>query len=80
MANPEIAQRIKRALEAVEIPGGASLAGYAGLSEVIVTPSAVAFAIGVAPGMEAAFGPTRVAAEKAPPPWPRAGRSGFAYR
>jgi ATP-binding protein involved in chromosome partitioning len=65
MANPELAQRIKRALETVEIPGGGSLSGYAGLSDIIVTPSAVAFAIGVAPGMEAAFGPTRAAAERA---------------
>src|SRR5690606_3578504 len=35
------------------------LASYAGLSDIIVTPGAVAFAIAVAPGMEAAFGPAR---------------------
>ena len=56
---------IKSALAAVEIPGGGDLAGYGGLSEIIVTQSAVALAISVAPGMEAAFGPARVAAQEA---------------
>ena len=65
MANTEIAARIKTALAAVEIPGGGDLAGYGGLSEIIVTPGAVAFAIAVASGMEAAFGPAREAAQKA---------------
>jgi ATP-binding protein involved in chromosome partitioning len=65
MADTELAARIKDALAAVEIPGGGSLAGYGGLSEVIVTSNAVAFAISVAPGMEAAFGPAREAAHKA---------------
>lgn len=59
MADPELAAAIKTALNAVEIPGGGDLAGYAGLSDIIVTPGAVAFAIAVAPGMEAAFGPAR---------------------
>lgn len=59
MADPDLAAAIKSALAAVEIPGGGDLAGYAGLSDIIVTPSAVAFAIAVAPGMEAAFGPAR---------------------
>ena len=62
MADIELAAAIKAALAAVEIPGGGDLAGYAGLSEIIVTPGAVAFAIAVAPGMEAAFGPAREAA------------------
>ncbi|MBN9053614.1 MAG: iron-sulfur cluster carrier protein ApbC [Rhizobiales bacterium] len=62
MADTELATRIKAALNAVEIPGGGDLASFSGLSEIIVTPSAVAFAIGVAPGMEAAFGPVREAA------------------
>lgn len=62
MADTELAAAIKSALSAVEIPGGGDLAGYAGLSEIIVTPGAVAFAIAVAPGMEAAFGPAREAA------------------
>ncbi|ODT83515.1 MAG: sodium:proton antiporter [Pelagibacterium sp. SCN 64-44] len=63
MADTELAARIKTALAAVEIPGGGDLASYAGLSEIIVTPGAIAFAIAVAPGMEAAFGPARDAAQ-----------------
>ncbi len=59
MADTELAVAIRSALSAVEIPGGGDLAGYAGLSDIIVTPGAVAFAIAVAPGMEAAFGPAR---------------------
>ena len=65
MADTRIAEAVKAALASVESPGGGDLAGYGGLSEVIVTPSAVAFAISVAPGMEAAFGPARAAAQKA---------------
>ena len=65
MADTNIAEAVKAALAGVEIPGGGDLAGYGGLSEIIVTPSAVAFAISVAPGMEAAFGPTRAAAQQA---------------
>ena len=59
MADTELSAAIKSALAAVEIPGGGDLAGYAGLSDIIVTTGAVAFAIAVAPGMEAAFGPAR---------------------
>ena len=59
MADTELTARIRSALAAVEIPGGGDLAGYGGLSDIIVTPGAVAFAIAVAPGMEAAFGPAR---------------------
>jgi len=59
MADPDLSAAIKAALASVEIPGGGDLAGYAGLSDIIVTTSAVAFAIAVAPGMEAAFGPAR---------------------
>jgi ATP-binding protein involved in chromosome partitioning len=65
MAHTELAARVKSALASVEIPGGGDLAGYGGLSEIIVTGGAVAFAISVAPGMEAAFGPARVAAQQA---------------
>ena len=65
MADPDIAAQVKAALAGVEIPGGATLGDYAGLSEIIVTKSAVAFAISVRAGMEAAFGPARVAAQKA---------------
>ena len=65
MADTEIAGAVKAALAHVEIPGGSTLAGYSGLSEIIVTKSAVALAISVQPGMEAAFGPVRVAAQQA---------------
>jgi ATP-binding protein involved in chromosome partitioning len=65
VADADLAQKIKSALAGVEIPGGGDLAGYGGLSEIIVTGGAVAFAISVAPGMEAAFGPARVAAQQA---------------
>lgn len=65
MADAEIAAQVKAALAHVEIPGGGTLAGYGGLSEIIVTKSAVAFAISVERGMEAAFGPARVEAQKA---------------
>ena len=65
MANENIAAAVKTALAGVEIPGGGSLSGYGGLSEIIVTQGAVAFAISVAPGMEAAFGPARAAAQQA---------------
>ncbi|WIY53377.1 Mrp/NBP35 family ATP-binding protein [Devosia sp. YIM 151766] len=64
MADTELATQIKAALAGVEIPGGGDLATYAGLSEIIVTPGAVAFAIAVATGMEAAFGPARDEAHK----------------
>ncbi|MGV3650367.1 MAG: Mrp/NBP35 family ATP-binding protein [Devosia sp.] len=59
MANEALAKTIKDALSTVEIPGGGSLAGYGGLSDIIVTESAVAFAISVPPGMEASFGAAR---------------------
>jgi len=65
MANDTIAAAVKSALASVEIPGGGMLAGYGGLSEIIVTTGAIAFAISVAPGMEAAFGPARAAAQQA---------------
>ena len=65
MAENEIAGAVKAALAQVEIPGGGTLADYSGLSEIIVTKSAVALAIAVRPGMEAAFGPTRAAAQRA---------------
>ena len=65
MADPDLSAAIKAALARVEIPGGGELAVYGGLSEIIVTTGAVAFAISVAPGMEAAFGPARVAAQAA---------------
>ncbi len=65
MADAEIAGAVKAALAQVEIPGGGTLAGYSGLSEIIVTKNAVALAISVQPGMETAFGPARDAAKAA---------------
>ena len=65
MADTEIAGAVKAALAHVEIPGGGTLAGYSGLSDIIVTKSAIALAISVQPGMEAAFGPARDAAKAA---------------
>ncbi|QEE19488.1 Mrp/NBP35 family ATP-binding protein [Youhaiella tibetensis] len=64
MADTRIAEAVRAALAGVEIPGGGDLATYGGLSDIIVTPSAVAMAISVAPGMEAAFGPAREAAQR----------------
>src|SRR6218665_73598 len=63
MADTRIAEAVRAALAEVEIPGGGDLAGYGGLSDIIVTSGAVAFAISVAPGMEAAFGPARATAQ-----------------
>ena len=65
MPDSEIADAVRASLGAVEIPGGATLADYPGLSDIIVTKSAVAFTISVEPGMEGAFGPARAAAEEA---------------
>ncbi|WP_245944989.1 Mrp/NBP35 family ATP-binding protein [Pelagibacterium lacus] len=53
------------ALGTIEVPGGSSLAAFPGLSDIIVTKGAVAFAISVSPGMEAAFAPARTEAEAA---------------
>jgi len=65
MADQQVAAAVRAALAGVEIPGGGNLADYGGLSEIIVTSGAVALAISVAPGMEAAFGPARDAAQHA---------------
>lgn len=65
MADDPVKAKVLAALGTVEVPGGSSLAEFPGLSDVIVTKGAIAFAISVAPGMEAAFGPARTAAEKA---------------
>lgn len=65
MANETVSAAVRSALASVEIPGGGDLASYGGLSEIIVTQGAVALAISVAPGMEAAFGPARAAAQAA---------------
>ena len=65
MADTRIAEAVKAALAAVDVPGGGTLASYGGLSDIIVTTGAVAFAISVAPGMEKAFAPARTAAQQA---------------
>ncbi len=65
MSENPIAVAVRAALENVEVPGGGTLAGYKGLSDIIVTPSAVALAIAVEAGMEGAFGPVRAAASEA---------------
>src|ERR1700710_1242276 len=65
MPDSDLADRIKVAFAAVEIPGGGNLAAFSGLSDVIVTKSAIAAAISIAPGMEGAFGPAREAAQRA---------------
>ncbi|WP_332718697.1 Mrp/NBP35 family ATP-binding protein [Pelagibacterium mangrovi] len=61
----DVAKKIRDALGTIEVPGGSSLAEFPGLSDIIVTKSAVAFAISVTPGMEKAFAPARTAAEEA---------------
>ncbi|WMT91454.1 Mrp/NBP35 family ATP-binding protein [Pelagibacterium sp. H642] len=61
----DVAKKVRAALGTIEVPGGASLAEFPGLSDIIVTKSAIAFAISVAPGMEKAFAPARTAAEEA---------------
>lgn len=65
MADTKLAALVRAAIANVDVPGGEKLGAYAGLSEIIVTPSAVAFAISVEPGMEGAFGPARADAQKA---------------
>jgi ATP-binding protein involved in chromosome partitioning len=65
MPDTDLATRVKAAFAAVEVPGGGTLAAFSGLSDVIVTKSAIAAAISIAPGMEAAFGPAREAAQRA---------------
>jgi len=65
MSENPIAVAVRAALKNVEVPGGGTLADYKGLSDIIVTPSAVALAIAVEAGMEGAFGPVRAAASEA---------------
>jgi ATP-binding protein involved in chromosome partitioning len=64
MPDTDLAQRIKAAFARVETPGGGNLAEFSGLSDIIVTQSAIAAAISIAPGMEAAFGPARAEAQR----------------
>jgi ATP-binding protein involved in chromosome partitioning len=64
MPDTDLAATIKAAFAQVELPGGGNLAAFAGLSDIIVTKSAVAAAISIAPGMEAAFGPVCAEAQR----------------
>ncbi len=64
MPDTDLTTRLKTAFAGVEIPGGGDLAHFAGLSEIIVTKSAIAAAISITPGMEAAFGPARAEAQR----------------
>jgi len=65
MADTPNVAAVRAALKKVVVPGGGSLADYSGLSDIIITPSAVAFAISVDAGMEGAFGPVQAAATQA---------------
>ncbi len=65
MSDNPIAATAREALKSVNVPGGGNLADYPGLSDIIVTPSALALAISVEAGMEGAFGPVRAAATEA---------------
>ncbi|MCF6326453.1 MAG: Mrp/NBP35 family ATP-binding protein [Devosiaceae bacterium] len=65
MSDSEKVASVRAALKNVTVPGGGSLADYSGLSDIIITPSAIAFAISVEPGMEGAFGPVQAAATEA---------------
>ena len=65
MSENPVALAVREAMKNVEVPGGGNLADYPGLSDIIVTPSALALAISVESGMEGAFGPVRAAATEA---------------
>ena len=65
MSEDDVRKKIQDALGTIEVPGGSSLADFPGLSDIIVTKGAIAFAISVSPGMEKAFAPARTAAEEA---------------
>ena len=64
MSDKALEQKVRDALQNVSLPGGAPLATYAGLSDIIVTTNAVAFAITIAPGLEASFAAVKEAAEE----------------
>lgn len=65
MSDKALEQSVRNALGNINVPGGGVLSQYPGLSDIIVTQSAVAFAITVQPGMEAAFKPIVDAAKEA---------------
>jgi ATP-binding protein involved in chromosome partitioning len=65
MSDDALVHQVREALKTVMLPSGAPLADFPGLSEIIVTKNAVAFAITIVPGLEASFAPVREQAEKA---------------
>jgi ATP-binding protein involved in chromosome partitioning len=65
LSEDDVRKKIQDALGTIEVPSGSSLADFPGLSDIIVTRGAIAFAISVSPGMEKAFAPARTAAEEA---------------
>jgi ATP-binding protein involved in chromosome partitioning len=65
VTDSEPAAAVRQALADIEVPGGGTLADHPGLSEIVVTASAIAFAISIEPGMEKAFGPVLEAARAA---------------
>jgi ATP-binding protein involved in chromosome partitioning len=65
LSEDDVRKKIQDALGTIEVPGGSSLADFPGLSDIIITKGAIAFAISVSPGMEKAFAPARTAAEEA---------------
>lgn len=65
MADANLEAKIRAALSEIIIPGGETLAEFSGLSDIIITTNAIAFAISAPEGMEKAFGPTRSQAQSA---------------
>ncbi|VAW21180.1 [4Fe-4S] cluster assembly scaffold protein Mrp (=ApbC) [hydrothermal vent metagenome] len=65
MSENPIAIAVREAFKNVEMPDGGTLADYKGLSDIIVTKSAVALAIAVEAAMEKDFTPVQAAATKA---------------
>ncbi len=65
MLKNSIKKQVLAALKSVKLPNGASLDEYPGLSEIIITKSAIAFSIEVPKGMESAFEPVQEKAHRA---------------
>lgn len=65
MSDKALEDEVRAVLGQVQLPGGAPLATYAGLSDIIITKGAIAFAITIAPGLEASFAPVRDQAQEA---------------
>jgi len=65
MSDKALEEQVREVLADVQLPGGAPLSTYAGMSEIIVTKNAIAFAITIAPGLEASFTPVQENAKAA---------------